>query len=281
VKPEKYLLIPFIILPTLFLGIVTIYPLAYSVILSLYSRGDFVGLKNYANMLHDDRFLGAMFVTLSFTTLTVAATVILGLVLAAVLVFFSVKGKSWWQTAFVVPLAIPPVVSGLIWKILYHPSFGPLSILRLMGLPIPDPLSNVNLAIFAVSVINIWMWTPFAFLVFYAGIGTVSRETLEAALIDGASKIQVFRRIILPSIRTLIMVVVFWRFTANLTVFDVVMGSTEGGPGFSTTTLTMFSYDLAFKSFDLSYATTAAVYLLLLVAVIGFSLFNRLGIIRE
>jgi len=241
----------------------------------------FIGLKNYSDMLADNRFFEAMYVTFAFTTITVGSEVLLGLLLASCLTLFPIKGPSWWQTIYIVPLAIPPVVSGVIWKILYHPSFGPLSLLALLRLPIPDPLGQPNVAIFSVSAINIWMWTPFAFLVFYAGMRAVRQESIEGALIDGASKFQIFRNIILPSIRTLILVVIFWRFTANLTAFDEIMGSTEGGPGFSTTTLTIFAYWIGFKSWDMGYAATAAVYLLLILAVVGGSLFRRLGIVRE
>lgn len=282
-RTERYLIVPFILLPTLFLLVISVYPLAYSVIMSLF-RGlleRFIGLKNYSDMLADSRFFGAMFVTFEFTTVTVALEVLLGLLLASCLTLFPVGGASWWQTIYIVPLAIPPVVSGVIWKILYHPSFGPLNLLGLLRLPIPDPLGQPDLAIFAVSAINIWMWTPFAFLVFYAGMRAVRQESIEGALIDGASKFQIFRSIILPSIRTLILVVIFWRFTANLTAFDEIMGSTEGGPGFTTTTLTIFAYWIGFKSWDMGYAATAAVYLLLILAVVGGSLFRRLGIIRE
>jgi len=283
VRTERYLIVPFILLPTLFLLIVSVYPLTYSVIMSLF-RGlleRFIGLKNYSDMLADNRFFEAMYVTFAFTTITVGSEVLLGLLLASCLTLFPIKGPSWWQTIYIVPLAIPPVVSGVIWKILYHPSFGPLSLLALLRLPIPDPLGQPNVAIFSVSAINIWMWTPFAFLVFYAGMRAVRQESIEGALIDGASKFQIFRNIILPSIRTLILVVIFWRFTANLTAFDEIMGSTEGGPGFSTTTLTIFAYWIGFKSWDMGYAATAAVYLLLILAVVGGSLFRRLGIVRE
>jgi len=283
VKAERYLVIPFILFPTLFLVIISIYPLIYSVFISLF-RGlleQFIGLKNYAELLADRRFYQAFFVTIAFTTITVGSEVLLGLSLSSCLFLFSIVRKSWWQTIYIVPMAVPPVVSGVVWKILYHPSFGPLSLLRLLGIPVPDPLGQVNLAIFSVSLINIWMWTPFAFLVFYSGIGALRQDVLEAALIDGASKVQIFRRIILPSLRTLVLVVVFWRFIANLTAFDEIIGSTEGGPGFATTTLTIFAYWLGFKSWDMGYAAAAAVYLLLLVAVFGASLFGKLGLLKE
>jgi multiple sugar transport system permease protein len=283
VKGERYLIVPFILLPTFFLVIVSIYPLIYSVYMSLF-RGlleQFIGLKNYADMLADSRFYDASYVTLVFTFITVGSEILLGLLLASCLFLFSIKRKSWWQTIYIVPMAVPPVVSGVVWKILYHPSFGPLSLLRFMGIPVPDPLGQPNIAIFSVSLINIWMWTPFAFLVFYSGIGALRQDVLEAALIDGASKLQIFRRIILPSVRTLILVVIFWRFIANLTAFDEIQGSTEGGPGFATTTLTIFAYWLGFKSWDMGYAASAAVYLLLLVAVFGSSLFGRLGFVKE
>jgi multiple sugar transport system permease protein len=283
VRTERYLLVPFILLPTFFLIIISLYPLAYSVMMSFY-RGllqQFIGFKNYTDMLADDRFYAAIYVTFAFTSVTVGSEVLLGLLLAGCLTLFPIKKASWWQTVYIVPLAVPPVVSGVIWKILYHPSFGPLSLLGVLGLPVPDPLGQPNVAIFSVSLINIWMWTPFAFLVFYAGMRAVRQETIEGALIDGASKFQIFRNIILPSIRTLILVVIFWRFTANLTAFDEIMGSTEGGPGFATTTLTIFAYWIGFKSWDMGYAATAAIYLLLIVAVVGGILFKRLGIIRE
>jgi multiple sugar transport system permease protein len=283
VKAERYLVLPFIVLPTFFLVVISVYPLVYSLFLSLFSGllDKFIGLKNYSDMLADSRFYDSFYVTLLFTTITVGSEVLLGLVLSGCLALFSVERKSLWQTLYIVPLAIPPVVSGVIWKIVYHPSFGPLSLLGLIGLPVPDPIGQPNVAIFAVSVINIWMWTPFAFLVFYSGIGAVPQEQIEAGLVDGASKLQIFRRVVLPSLRTLILVVVFWRFVANLTAFDEIMGSTEGGPGFSTTTLTIFAYKIGFKSWDMGYAASAAVYLLILTAVVGSSLFRRLGLLTE
>ena len=282
-RTERYLIVPFILIPTIFLVIISVYPLVYSLVLSLF-RGlleQFIGFKNYTDMLADSRFYEALFVTFAFTTITVGLEILLGLLLASCLTLFPIEKTSWWQTIYIVPMAVPPVVSGVIWKILYHPSFGPLSLLALMRLPVPDPLGRPELAIFSVSLINIWMWTPFAFLVFYAGMRAVRQETIEGALIDGASKFQIFRSIIMPSLRTLILVVIFWRFTANLTAFDEIMGSTEGGPGFATTTLTIFAYWIGFKSWDMGYATSAAVYLLLLVAVVGSTLFRRLGIIKE
>lgn len=280
---DKHLIVPFVLLPTLFLIVISVYPLVYSVVLSFF-RGlleRFIGFRNYSDILADSRFYAALWVTLEFTAITVGSEILIGLLLACSLALFSIKKPSWWQTVYIVPLAIPPVVSGVIWKILYHPSFGPLSLLGLIGLPVPDPLGQPNLAIFSVSLINIWMWTPFAFLVFYSGIRAIRPETVEAALIDGASKFQIFRTIILPSVRTLILVVIFWRFTANLTAFDEIMGSTEGGPGFVTTTLTIFAYWIGFKSWDMGYAASASVYLLLLVAVVGSTLFRRLGIVKE
>ncbi len=282
-RTERYLVIPFILLPTLFLIVISVYPLIYSVVMSLF-RGlleRFIGLRNYTDMLADSRFYEAMFVTFTFTTVTVGSEILLGLFLASCLTLFPVKRASWWQTVYIAPLAVPPVVSGVIWKILYHPSFGPLSLLGAFGLPVPDPLGQPHLAIFAVSLINIWMWTPFAFLVFYAGMRAVRQEIIEGALIDGASKFQIFRNIIAPSMRTLILVVIFWRFTANLTAFDEIMGSTEGGPGFTTTTMTIFAYWNGFKSWDMGYAATAAVYLLLILAIVSASLFKHLGILKE
>jgi len=273
-KESSYLKIFFIFLPLSILFIVSVFPLGYSLYISLF-RGvmeKFIGLENYYYLIQDPRFIDAIRVTLTFTAITVGSQTIIGLLLAFVLIQPIVRGRSFWQTLFLLPLVIPPIVAGVMFKILYHPAFGPSSYLNFIGIKPPLWLEDPTMALISVCIINIWMWTPFAFLIFYSGIRAIPQEILEAAIVDGASGFRMLTDIILPHIKALILVVVLFRTLDNFTAFDEIMGSTAGGPGFSTTTFAIYAYKLAFKSWDLGYAAAASTIMFLISVTIGVML---------
>ncbi|MEM3572975.1 MAG: sugar ABC transporter permease [Candidatus Micrarchaeia archaeon] len=226
---------------------------------------NFVGLNNYLYLPKDPRFVDAMQVTFKFTVLTVVSQIIIGLVLAYALFQPETSYKNIWQTLFILPLAVPPVVAGVMFKILYHPSFGPSAFLSLLGFSPPPWLEDPNLALLSVSVINIWMWTPFTFLVFYTGLRAIPIEIIESANIDGASGLTTFTKIIYPHLKTLMLVIVIFRTMENILAFDEIMGSTAGGPGFATTTIAMYVYKIAFKSWDLGYASSISTILFIII----------------
>ncbi|MGC8912058.1 MAG: carbohydrate ABC transporter permease [Nitrososphaeria archaeon] len=281
-KDKLLLIILFFFLPfTIMLGL-SILPTVYSVYLSFFQgmMENFVGFNNYLYLPRDQRFIDAIQVTFKFTAITVISQTVIGLIIAYMLFQPEARYKGVWQTLFILPLAIPPVVAGVMFKILYHPSFGPSGFLSLFGISPPLWLEDPNLALFSVSVINIWMWTPFTFLVFYTGLRAIPGEIIESASIDGASGLTIFTKIIYPHLKMLILVIIIFRTMENVLAFDEIMGSTAGGPGFTTTTIAMYVYKIAFKSWDLGYASSIST--ILFVVIIVFIIFSiKLAYLRE
>lgn len=260
--------------PLFFLIVISVFPVLYSIYLSFF-RGnfeEFIGISNYVFLAQDPSFIQAMKVTLTFVALTVVIELALGLLLGFILFQPEVGKKSFWQTIFLLPLAVSPVVAGVMFKILYHPSLGPFGYLSLLGINPPPWLEEPTLALISVSIINAWMWTPFAFLILYTGMRAIPFEIIESAQLDGASSFKLLTKIILPLIKSLILVVVLFRAIDNLLVFDEIMGSTAGGPAFATTTFAIYVYKLAFKSWDLGYAAAASTILFIITIVITISL---------
>lgn len=281
-KDRLLLIILFFFLPFILMLSLSIVPTIYSIYLSFFQgmMENFVGFNNYLYLPKDQRFVDAIQVTFKFTGITVISQTIIGLVLAYTLFQPEAKYKSVWQTIFILPLAIPPVVAGVMFKILYHPSFGPSGFLSLIGLNPPLWLEDPNLALFSVSIINIWMWTPFTFLVFYTGLRAIPNEIIESASIDGASGLTTFSKIVYPHLKTLILVIIIFRTMENILAFDEIMGSTSGGPGFTTTTIAMYVYKIAFKSWDLGYASSIST-ILFIIIIIFIIISIKLAYLRE
>jgi multiple sugar transport system permease protein len=264
----------FFLSPFFLLMLLVIFPLFYSIYISFFKGflESFCGLENYFYLFQDPRFISTIKVTLTFTIITVTSQTLIGLLLAFVLLQPEVKNKSFWQTIFLLPLVIPPIVAGVMFKILYHPSFGPFSYLSMIKISPPLWLEDPNLAIISVSLINNWMWTPFTFLIFYTGMRAIPHEIIESANLDGASGLDILTKIIFPYIKTLILIAILFRSIDNLIAFDEIMGSTAGGPAFATTTFAIYIYKLAFKSWDLGYASAASVILFIITTTIAIIL---------
>jgi multiple sugar transport system permease protein len=129
--------------------------------------------------------------------------------------------------------------------------------------------SRLRLAILFVIAIDVWQWTPFAFLVLLAGLLAISQEPYEAALIDGSSRWQTFRHVTLPLLKPAILIVLLLRTMDLLRVFDQIFILTEGGPGFATETISLYIYRTAFRFFDFGYAAAMSFVLLALTNVIS------------
>ncbi|TME32222.1 MAG: sugar ABC transporter permease [Chloroflexi bacterium] len=149
---------------------------------------------------------------------------------------------------------------GVVFRLLYIPDYGLIN--ALLGQTGHDQflwLSNPPLAIFAVASVDVWQWTPFVYLVMFAGLQTVPPESVEAAQLEGAGSWAQFRHIELPYLRPLLLLVIFFRLADVLRVFDHVYVLTGGGPGRTTEFLSLYLYRIAFRFFDLGQASALAV----------------------
>lgn len=259
----------FMLAPALgFLGVTTAVTLGYllwtSMQRKLLGRDSFVLLGNYASVLQDDAFWGALLRSLLYVGFAVGAELVLGIALA-LLLRKQMRGVGLVRSLIIVPMMIPPVVAGLIWKILYDPSFGILNYaLSVVGVTGPAWVANASTALPSLIIVDIWQWTPFMVLVLLAGLSSLPEEPVEAARVDGASSWQVFRFVTLPGLRRIINVLILFRAVDAFKSFDTIFTLTQGGPGRATETAVYDTYLTAFRYFELGKAASIAVLLLLL-----------------
>jgi multiple sugar transport system permease protein len=277
VTPYLLLLPPILLL----LGMV-VYPMVYNVTLSLrsYRTGEFVGVHNFLRVFDDALFLGSIKATGIYIILAVGIEVLLGLGLALFIHRTVTSGllRSLFYVLMILPMVTPPVAAGVVARLMYTPNYGVINyFLRAIGAITRDIewLSTGPTAMFSVLSVDIWQWTPFVFLVAFAGLQAVPQDTAEAAKVDGASSWNLFRYIEFPYLRSLLLLVLVFRVTDTFRVFDHVLVLTGGGPGSATEFLSVYLYRVAFKFFDLSYAAAISFYVLLAASVV-FAFLHRL-----
>jgi multiple sugar transport system permease protein len=253
--------------------IIVLLPLLVALVTSLRADGDgpFVGAQNYARALSNPLLYVALRATGIYALIVLPAEIALGTALA-LLVHRSVRSPTGRALIFVfaiMPIVIPPVGVGVIARLIYAPNYGALNhLLQLAGLiqrEIPW-LSQPASAMLSVASVDIWQWTPFVYLVMFAGLQTVPRESVEAAQVDGATWWQLFFRIELFYLRPLLLLVLFLRLADVLRVFDHIFVLTGGGPGTATQLLSLYLYRVGFKFFNSGEA--AALAILVLVGMI-------------
>jgi multiple sugar transport system permease protein len=258
--------------PVVLLLLITLYPLAFAVWTSLHSywlfapdRAKFVGLDNYLSLLGMSLFGGSVTRTMFYAGGSLMLQLGLGYALA-LLLHHDRPGFGVLRVLLIVPVLLTPAVVGLMWFYMYDPNIGIIQFLgSLLHLPVRPWLSDVDTAMAAVMVANVWEWTPFAFLVFVAGMKSVSPEILEAATVDGAGSWAIGRHILLPLIRPVIAVVALLLAIDNLKSFDLIFVMTSGGPGVSTYTLPILIWNQGFGSYQMGTACAVALVLLAII----------------
>jgi multiple sugar transport system permease protein len=192
----------------------------------------------------------------------------LGLMLA-VLVSRAVAGRSAYRTIFLLPILIPGIVIGAIWKLMYNPDFGIINqALTAIGLSGRDWLGDGRLAFPSVVAVDIWHWTPFVFLLLLAGIEALPQDTYEAARVDGASAWQELRYVTLPMMLPTILVTLIFRLVVSFKVFDEVYLLTGGGPGTATEVVSFTIFRRFFTEDREGYGSAISVIVLFLLALI-------------
>jgi len=235
-------------------------------------NASWIGLDNYDELFRDDdRFIEAVVRTLSMSVTCLSLEFLLGLGLA-LLFLRRFPGKRLAFSVLLAPMMILPVVVGYTFWMLFQ-SDGPINqvIVLLSGARL-GWLRDPSLAFVAVVVTEVWHWTPLFFLVLLSGLNAVPENPVRAAVVLGASPWQVFRDVLLPAIRPVIVVAFVLRGMEILKLFDEVYLLTRGGPGTSTETIGLYIYKLAFNDFRLSYAAAAAFVVLVVTLVLIYAL---------
>jgi multiple sugar transport system permease protein len=225
--------------------------------------GHFVGLANYEDLLTDPAFVGSLGITFGYTAATVAAQMVLGLVIA-LLLNIDLPYMRILRTALVVPMMITPIVGALCWKLLLEPNLGFFN--YLIGQKIVW-LGTPATALVSVWVVSVWQNTPYVALILLAGLRSLPSEPLEAAAIDGANHRQSFWHITLPLLRPYLLVALLLRIIFEFRAFDNIYALTGGGPANATMVLSMFIYLTSFVRFDFSLGAAAS-WVMLLISMI-------------
>lgn len=229
----------------------------------------FRGIANYVSIITDNLFQTSFLNTLIFSFVATGVEVALGFLLA--LLFYGLfPGKRLAVVILVFPMMISTMVVCAVWRTLYQYDIGLLNyLLTSLGLPRVGWLNNPHLALFSVILVDVWQWTPFAFIIIQAGLLSIQREVFEAASIDGAGYLQTVFRVTVPILWSQILLVVLLRTIDTFRIFAKVYALTGGGPGNATETLSFYIYRQAFVYFNLGRASTASVYTLLVIALIA------------
>lgn len=231
---------------------------------------NFIGLKNYYDLLNNPRFFNAVKMTFYFTILAVGVETVLGVMIALIL-NREFWGKGIAKTILLLPMVATPVAIGLAWTLFYEPTIGLANYtLRKLGLQASSWLASRDMVVPALAIVDIWEWTPMIALIVLAGLASMPVEPFEAAKVDGASAFQTLRYITLPLLYPTILVAVVLRSIDAFKTFDIIYTMTAGGPGFASETLNIYAYSLGFGYFNFGAASSALV--ALLAIVLGSSL---------
>lgn len=245
-------------------------PLAYTIGLSLTDwhissirPPRWAGLTNFISMFRDEGFFSSLWVTLYFTFGSLALQIILGVALAEFLNRQFV-GKPLVRSLLILPMASTPVALSILWRLMLHPTLGILNhLISALGLS-PQPwLAQGSTVVPVLIMVDVWHWTPLIMLIAMAGMSAIDRTLYEAAVIDGASELQRFRRITLPLIRPAVVVAAMLRLMDSLKTFDEIYVITGGGPGNASRILNLFIFDQGFRYFQMGYASSLVIFMTL------------------
>lgn len=273
--PSLLILVVFLLFPLIWNIYVSIHDVS---ILTILKDWEFVGLKNFIDLLTEPKFYESLKLTLFFAGGSVLAQFTIGLVLA-ILLNQKIQGTNLFRMLLIIPWSISTVITAFSFKFMYDDNFGILNyLLKQMGFDPVGWLSDPNIAIWSIVLTNIWYGTPFTILFLTAGLQSINPLLYEAALIDGATKIKRFFFITIPLLRqfmvTNLILITVW----SINFFDLQLIMTGGGPLFSTTTISLYMYRQAFEFGSFSGGATIGIFLIimnLLLTLTYIKIFNR------
>lgn len=236
-----------------------------------------VGFKNFQYLMRDPVMWHSLGLTLIFTGLALLFEMLVGLGLALIL-SRRIKGVIFWRSLILIPMVVSPLVVGLIWLQMLNPDFGVVVwFLRKLGLFIRSgPTIERSTALLTCVFVDVWHWTPFVTLILTGGLLALPREPFEAAMIDGASRWQMFRKITLPLLKPILLVAFLLRTVDAFRIFDEIWVLTGGGPGDASRVIGIFAYRMSFFRWNLGYGSAIALFLLYLSILLCTVFYNLL-----
>ena len=231
----------------------------------------YVNIRNFKEIATDDHFWLALQKTLLFVVGEIGTAVVLALFVALALSYMRDKWKKFFLGLYYLPVITPLVVSVFLWRWLYTPTGGVLNtLLSSVGLPEQPFLASSQQALWAITAMVVWAYLGTSIVIFLAGIHDIPQSFYEAARIDGAGFWQMFFKITLPLLRPVLIFQVVVSIIGTVQMFEPFLLMET--PGFSTRTLSLYTYQLGFRSLNLGYG--AAVSLIIFVMLLGATIFQ-------
>jgi multiple sugar transport system permease protein len=280
-REKRLLLSPTVILLLLF----TLFPFVFTLALVFghvsFTGGkmaiQFAGISNWVRLFHDQRFWNAVLVTVKIVFIAVFMEYCIGLILA-LLLYKRPFGCGFFRVLYIIPMLLTPIAVGYTWRMILDVARGPIAgILQRIGLQPIGWLVDPKIALYSIIITDIWQWTPFMFLLLYAGLEAIPKDYLEAADVDGATAWRKFLYVIMPLLAPPSIAALLLRSVECFKIVDVIYIMTGGGPGQATESLTLFGYNFGFRAFDLAYGATIAfsLFFMVLIAAMFFTMLTR------
>jgi len=228
----------------------------------------FTPRRNVEALLSDPSLGAAVVNTLLFMVVAVTLEMIIGLALA-LLVGSMTRGKGILRTLMIVPILVPAIAIGSMFKLMYNYDFGLFN--QLLGLVELGPVSwlgSTSLSLWSVVIVDVWHWVPFVFLILFAAVEGLPRDVLEAGRVDGATRTQLLRYVVLPLLAPAITVALLFRSILAFKAFDEVYLLTGGGPGTSSELLSLHLYRVFFEQNQLGYGALLSVLTILAILIL-------------
>ena len=269
--PQRAISMRWMIVPGVaFTVAMVVFPLAYAVYLSFHafvfgSAPRFVGFANYVQLAGDPQFWNGFRLTATLYVVSLTAQLVLGTMLGLFLHRLD-AGRGFVRTVLMSPFMIPPVVVGMMAIVILDPDLGVANwILQQLGLPPALWLASPTWVIFTLAMLDTWQWTPFVALIVLGGLQSLPARVYEAAEIDGAVGLRRFWHITLPLLGPTLVTAAVLRSVDLLRFFDIIYITTQGGPGYASTTVNIYAYRRGFEFLDIGYATAIMVTLATIV----------------
>lgn len=267
-------------LAIIFFGVFLLYPIIFSLILSFHEWSgfsktpfkEFVGFSHYIEMFQDKIFYTSLKNTAMYAFLILIFQNVVGLFLALFLFYGKIRGSVIWRSIIFFPTLLSSVIVGLVWRRIFMGD-GLLNIIWQNFYPMSEGflyLGNRITPIFVVIFVNIWQWSGYNMVLYYAGLQGVENDLVEAAKIDGASWIQTIKNVVIPQLYKTISLCIILNIIGSFKVFDLVYVITGGGPARSSEVLATQIYYESFSMFGpnrMGYASALAVVLTIIVVI--------------
>ena len=266
--PALIILLVFLFFPLLWNLYISLHDVS---ILTIIKEWKFVGFENFNNIFEDPNFFNSLRVTLVFVIGTVILQFGIGL-LIALLLNQQIRASGIFRTLFIIPWTVSTVITGFSFKFLFDDNFGIVNYgIEKLGIDSVQWFSDTAYAIWIIVIANTWYGTPFTILFLTAGLLSINPTLYEAAIVDGATKFRRFIHITLPLLKPFILTNLILVTVWTINFFDLQLIMTNGGPLFSTTTLSLYMYKQAFEFGYFSEGAAVGILLIIMNIAVAFA----------